>query len=367
MKIKFNQIKVNKLVEGYCDDGDDGVRSYAGRLDIRPPYQREFVYDAKKSEAVIHSLLKDYPLNVMYWAVNDDDHYEIIDGQQRTISICQYATNIYPISGPNGEVWYFDGLPKDKQDQILNYELMIYFCEGSDSERLEWFQIINLAGMVLTKQELRNTNYAGKWLYEAKRYFSKPGCPAYSEWGDYIKGSAIRQEYLETALKWIVGRNGKIEKYMADHRKDKTADELWKHFNNALTWASTTFTDYNGAMKGLDWGYLYNEHNTRKLNPKSLTKRVDELMKNEAVTSKRGIYEYLLTGKEKHLSIRAFDQNQRRTAYARQQGVCIKCKKEFKFGEMEADHIKPWHEGGLTTADNCQMLCKEHNRLKGGK
>lgn len=361
MEIELTKISVKDLVKDYEDDAEGGVFGYGGKLDIRPPYQREFVYDSKERNKVIDTLTSDFPLNVMYWSVRDNETYEVIDGQQRTISICQYVDGDF--------AWndlYFHNLTDDQQEQILNYELMVYLCKGTDSERLAWFETINIAGKVLTKQELRNATYAGPWLSDAKKHFSKTGCPAYVVGGDFMNGSPIRQDYLETVLDWISG--GEIREYMGKHQNNSKANELWVYFQNVITWVNATFYEKRKKlMKGQPWGALYNEYKDVALDPDALEKRISALIQDPDVSNQRGIYLYVLNGKEKHLNIRQFDERMRLSAFERQKGVCPDCGKTFKIEEMEADHITPWHEGGKTEADNCQMLCIHDNRKKGGK
>jgi len=296
----------------------------------------------------------------MYWVKNKDGTYEVMDGQQRTISFCEYVKGNFSL-----DYKYFHNLTKDEQEQILNYKLMIYFCEGKDKEKLDWFKIINIAGLKLTDQELRNAIYSGTWLSDAKRYFSKSGCPAYSIASDYMKGSPIRQDYLETAINWI--SKGKIEEYMAKNQHKPDANKLWLYFQSVINWIKAVFPNYRKEMKGVDFGILYNEFKDKELDSKKIEKEIVKLMQDEDVTKKSGIYPYILTKNEKYLNIRAFTDRQKREAYERQKGICPKCKKQFEIGEMEADHIKPWHEGGKTIAKNCQMLCKEDNRIKSGK
>lgn len=294
----------------------------------------------------------------MYWAVREDGNFEIIDGQQRTISICQYVNNDFSING-----LAFHNLPKDKQEQILDYKLMVYFCSGTDSEKLDWFETINIAGEELTPQELKNAVYSGLWVSDAKRYFSKNSRPKIGD--DYLTGSANRQEYLETAIDWI--SEGKIKDYMSKHQHDKDAKILWDYFKAVIDWTKANFTNYRKEMKGVAFGILYNEFKDKKIDAKKLEKEIAILMEDEDVTNKKGIYSYVLTRKEKFLNIRSFNDRQKREAYERQKSVCPVCKKKWKIEEMEADHITPWHEGGKTHADNCQMLCKEDNRRKSGK
>ena len=360
MKIELKEITVRDLANGYKDNAEEGVFGYGGKLDIRPPYQREFIYKDKQRDAVIDTITKKFPLNTMYWSVRKDGNYEIIDGQQRTISVCQYVKGDFSING-----LAFHNLPKDKQEQILNYSLMVYFCSGTESERLDWFRIINIAGEKLTDQELRNAVYSGSWVSDAKRYFSKTGCVAYQIGSDYLSGSAIRQEYLETAIDWI--SKGQIEDYMSKHQHDKDAKVLWGYFQDVINWVKSVFINYRKEMKGVPFGILYNEFKNKKVNANKLEKEIAKLMEDEDVTNKKGIYSYVLTGKEKFLNIRSFTEKQKREAYERQKGVCPACKKKWKIEEMEADHITPWHEGGKTITENCQMLCKDDNRRKSGK
>lgn len=360
MEITLHQIKIRDLVEDYCDSAEDGVRAYGGKLDVRPPYQREFVYKEKQRDAVIDTLTQGFPLNVMYWAVREDGTYEIIDGQQRTISICQYVT------GDFAHIFrYFHNLTNDEQQQILNYELQVYLCSGTDSEKLKWFKTINIAGEELTEQELRNAVYAGPWLADAKRYFSKGNCAAYNMANRYICGEVNRQAYLETAIRWI--SDGNIEPYMAKHQHDGNAVALWNYFSNVINWVKAIFPKYRKEMKGVDWGTLYHHYHTVDFDSKKLETEVSRLMSDSDVQRKKGIYEYVLDGNERHLDIRAFDQNMRREVYERQLGVCPICGEHFEIEQMEADHITPWCQGGRTVADNCQMLCVKCNREKGGK
>lgn len=369
MKIDLHKIPVRKVIAEYKDSAEEGVVAYGGKLDIRPKYQREFVYKGHQRDAVIETIKNGFPLNVMYWVKTDEGNFEVLDGQQRTISIGQYVNGDFSLNDR-----FFHNLTAEEQERILNYELMIYFCEGTDKERLDWFRIINIAGEKLTDQELRNAVYTGPWLSDAKLKFSKSNCVAYllsNDDGQLMSGSPIRQEYLETALSWI--NNGKIEDYMAKHQHDKNADKLWQYFQDVITWTRKTFTNYRKEMNSVQWGELYNEFKDNKLNAAKLETEIKELMQDEDVTKKSGIYAFVLTRQEKHLSIRAFTDKMKREAYEQQNGVCSFCKKEkrekikWDISEMEADHTTPWHEGGKTVAENCQMLCKDHNRTKSGK
>jgi hypothetical protein len=361
MNINLKEITVRELTDGYKDNAENGVVGYGGKLNIRPPYQREFIYKDKQREAVIDTVTNDFPLNVMYWAVREDGYFEVIDGQQRTISICQYVKGKFSFRN-----MYFNNLQKNEQEQILNYKLMVYLCSGVDSEKLEWFETINIAGERLTKQELRNAVYHGSWVSDAKRYFSKSGCPAHKIASDYLNGSAIRQEYLETAVEWI--SNGKIEKYMSEHQHDVNALALWNYFQSVITWVQGTFTVKRSKfMKGVDWGTLYNRYKDVVLDTKSIETETAKLIADDDVTKKSGIYPYILTKDEHYLSIRQFTDSMKQKVYEKQEGICANCKKHFELSETEADHITPWHEGGKTVEENCQILCRECNRRKSGK
>jgi hypothetical protein len=360
MKIELKEITARELTNGYKDNAQDGVVGFGGKLDIRPPYQREFIYKDKQRDAVIDTVAKNFPLNVMYWAVRENGNYEVIDGQQRTISLCQY------VNGDFAHMFkYFHNLPADKQAQILNYKLMVYLCSGTDSEKLEWFKTINIAGEELTAQELRNAVYAGSWVSDAKRYFSKNGCVAYKIGNDYLSGSAIRQEYLETAIDWI--SKGNIEAYMSKHQHDANASALWRYFQDVISWVEATFTEYRKQMKGVDWGALHRKYKNEIYDAQAIEKEIAKLILDDDVDNKKGIYPYILTRDEKYLSLRAFSDALKQKVYEKQNGLCALCGKHFEPDEMEADHIKPWCEGGKTSAENCQMLCRDCNRRKSNK
>lgn len=359
MKIQLKEISIREVTSDYLNNNEEGVVGYFGKLNIRPKYQREFVYKDKQRDAVIETLRKNFPLNVMYWVKNENETYEVLDGQQRTISICEYVAGKFSLN-----YQYFHNLEDVEKDQILDYKLMVYFCEGNDKEKLDWFKTINIAGEKLTDQELRNAIYTGPWLTDAKKYFSKSGCPAYNVASDYLNGSPIRQDYLETAISWI--SDEKIEQYMADNQHKPNANELWLYFQSVISWVKTVFPNYRREMKGVSFGTLYNKHKTNEFDSKKLEEEVVKLMQDEDVTKKSGIYEYVLNRNERSLSIRAFTDKQKREAYEKQVGICVKCKAHFEIDEMEADHIKPWHEGGKTNSENCQMLCKQDNRIKSG-
>lgn len=390
MKIELNKIKIRDVVEGYRDSAEEGVTAYGGRLDVRPKYQREFVYKGHQRDAVINTIRNGFPLNVMYWVKTDlsdfvktnlvsnyliktdlvkngEGSFEVLDGQQRTISIGQYVKGDFSIR-VNGLDYFFHNLTDTEQEQILNYELMIYFCEGTDKEKLDWFEIINIAGEKLFKQELRNAVYTGSWLSDAKLKFSKSNCAAYllaNDGGALVSGSPIRQEFLERALFWI--NNEDINGYMAKHQHDYNADELWNYFQDVIAWVHKTFIVYRREMKGIEWGLYYNRFKNENYDTSKIEDDILKLIEDEDVQSVSGIYEYILTRNEKYLNLRAFDDKIKRKVYEKQKGVCVWCKEKFDIEEMEADHIKPWHEGGQTVIGNCQMLCKEDNRKKSGK
>lgn len=374
MKIEQKMITVREVAENYRDDDEGGVVGYAGKLNIRPKYQREFIYDAKQRDAVVETIRKGFPLNVMYWAVNEDGTYEVIDGQQRTISFCQYATGTFSISIDDHPM-AMHNLTQPQKDQILNYELMVYVCEGNEQDKLDWFKTVNIAGVKLTEQELRNAVYTGPWLTHAKSIFSKTNGPAYGLSSRYVPGTPIKQELLEKALKWK--SRDHIEQYMADHQHDQNANELWTYFQNVIWWVQQTFTTYRREMKGVEWGPLYDQFKDDKLDTTELERRTAMLMQDPDVTRRKGIYTYLLTGDERYLSIRQFDDRDKRAAFERQNHKCangIRCRTpgnddgqhDFEIGEMEGDHIKPWSKGGKTLAENCQMLCIPCNRYKSG-
>ncbi|MGN1372558.1 MAG: HNH endonuclease family protein [Candidatus Coproplasma sp.] len=363
MKIELHELTVREIANGYIDNAEEGVKGYGGLLNIRPKYQREFVYDDAKRNAVIGTINKGFPLNVMYWVKNEDGTFEVLDGQQRTVSFCQYVNGDFSLNNKA-----FHNLTNTEKNAILDYKCMVYFCEGNDLEKLEWFKTINIAGEKLTDQELRNAVYTGEWLTSAKLKFSKSNCAAYNLANKYVNGSPIRQDYLETAISWI--NDGKIEEYMSIHQHDPNANELWAYFLSVITWVESTFVKYRKEMKGINWGALYNRFHGQIFDTAKLENQIADLMMDDDVTNKKGIYYYVLTGEEKYLSLRQFTESQKRTVYERQGGICPHCvnehrqKTHYEYIEMEGDHITPWSEGGKTNIENCQMLCKEHNRKK---
>ena len=392
MKIELHQIKVRELCASYDDRSiqEEGITGYGGRLNIRPKYQREFVYDEKKRNAVMDTVWQGFPLNVMYWvktnptsssdsgpASSSDSGpmYELLDGQQRTISICSFIAGEYMMLF-DGNLLGFHNMTVEQQNRILDYELQVYICEGTDEEKLKWFRTINIAGEKLTDQEIRNAIYSGSWVTQAKRRFSKTGCVAYKTGSDYMSGSPIRQDYFETALRWIADYQGlkaegdklPIDTYMVLHQHDTDADELWQYFQNVINWIKIHFTKlYKKEMKGVEWGLLYNKYKDTTLTATVIGEEVALLMRDSDVQKKSGIFWYVFDHDERHLGIRAFDDNTKREVYERQGGICPLCSKHFEIEQMEADHIKPWVEGGRTVADNCQMLCRDCNRRKSSK
>lgn len=373
MIIKSENKKIKDVFNGYVDRDDEGVFAYGGKLAIRPPYQREFVYNIKQSEDVIHTILKGFPLNVMYWVKTGEDTYEVLDGQQRTLSVMRYLDHKYPIK-LNGQSYYIDSLPDDYYKVIMEYEFMVYVCEGEESEKLEWFKIVNVAGEELKDQELRNSVYTGKWLSDAKKHFSKRNCAAKGLSDRYIKGDPNRQELLEKALKGICEYQGikEITEYMSLHKTDNDADELWQYFQDVMNWVSKIFPEYYSDMKGLDWCHLYNKYSKNSYNSSTMKSEVKRLHEDDDVGKRNGIYEFLLCRNTdpfagRFLNLRSFEKRDKIAAYSRQNGICPICNKKFKYEEMEGDHIKPWSKGGKTVPENCQMLCKDCNAKKTDK
>lgn len=365
MKLEERKIKVEEIVKGYTDDNENGCTAMDGNLIIRPEYQREFVYDDKRRDLVIQTVSKNLPLNVMYWVKRDDGKYEVLDGQQRTISVCQFVNSVFSTKNFGGVTKYFHNLSPLERKQVLDYEFTIYVCEGTVEEKLEWFKIINVAGEPLNEQELRNSTYTGRWLTACKKYFSKTSCVAYKIGNKLLKGTPIRQDYFETVLDWI--SEGNIDSYMSAHQNDPTATEIISYYENVIRWVNDLFPYYRKEMKGIKWGELYNKYKEVQFDPEVLEDTVKNLMIDDEVTKKAGIYNYIFTKDEKYLSLRNFDNSVKREAYEKIDGICPCCGKHFELEEMEADHIIPWSKGGKTVADNCQLLCRNCNRKKSDK
>lgn len=363
MKFNIQQIPLRDIYEGYSDDEENGVYAYGRKLCCRPAYQREFIYKDKQRDAVVESVMRDMPLNVFYWSQNEnpDTHeitYELMDGQQRTLSLMQYIDGEFSVN-----YQYFFNLTDSQKNQILDYKLTVYICEGTDEEKLDWFQTINIAGEKLTDQELLNAIYSGKWVTDAKRYFSKNNCVASNLASDYMNGNPIRQDYLHTVLEWKADEeNIAVEEYMARHQHDNSANTLWRYFQNVINWVKVTFPVKRKIMKGLPWGIYYNALKNNNYDSDALEIRIKELLLDDDVTNLKGIYIYLLTGKEKHLNIRAFSESDKMRKYKEQGGVCPMCGETFLYEKMDGDHILPWSQGGKTEYSNLQMLCIACNR-----
>ncbi|MBQ6204056.1 MAG: DUF262 domain-containing protein, partial [Prevotella sp.] len=368
MTIEKKEITVREITEGYVNNDDEGIRGYGGLLDIRPKYQREFIYSDKEQAAVINTVLHGYPLNVMYWVKRTDADapcpYEVMDGQQRTLSICEYVAKKFSFDFKN-----FDNQPSDIQKRILDYKLDIYVCEGEDSEKLEWFKTINIAGKPLNEQEIQNAVYAGPFVSDAKRHFSKRNCGAAQLSKDLVPGSPIRQELLKKALEWMAahetrqGHRQTAVGYMKDHQHDPNANNLWTYFQTVLNWATTNFDikRFKKIMNGLDWAFFYDNYGPpHTLDTVALGKRISELMLDtDEIQKPGGIIPYVLTGDERYLDLRGFPEKIKLAVWEQQEHKCAICGREFDFEFMEGDHITPWHEGGRTVAENCQMLCRE--------
>ena len=373
MTIKQIEVTVGDIARGYINSEEQGVRGYGGQLDIRPPYQREFIYNENEQQAVISTVLKGYPLNVMYWVRRSEDAecpYEVMDGQQRTLSLCEYVDGKFAYDFKN-----FFNQPADIQKLILDYPLTIYLCEGEPSEKLEWFKTINIAGKPLNEQEINNAVYAGPFVTDAKRHFSKSNCGAYRLGKDLVNGTPIRQEFLKKALEWMSehetreGKPQSVVGYMAEHQHDPNANNLWTYFQNVLNWTITNFDlkKFKKIMKGLNWALYYDKYHSTTLDTADLASRISKLILDSDVQKQMGIIPYVLTGDERHLDLRCFPDDIKQAVWEKQHHICPSCQKEFDYEFMEGDHITPWREGGRTVIENCQMLCRECNRRKGGR
>lgn len=373
MTIKQIDVTVGEITKGYINNEEQGVRGYGGLLDIRPPYQREFIYNENEQRAVIDTVLQNYPLNIMYWVKRSEDAecpYEVMDGQQRTLSLCEYVADTFAVDFKN-----FSNQPADVRKKILDYKLTIYVCEGEESEKLEWFKTINIAGKPLNEQEIRNAVYAGPFVSDAKKHFSKSNCGAYRLGKDLVNGSPIRQDFLKKALEWMANhenRQGKYQSavgYMAMHQHDPNAIPLWTYFQNILNWAISTFNmkKFKKIMKGLDWDKFYDLYHESSLEVEKMEKQIVDLMGDDEIQRPQGIIPYVLTGDERCLDLRSFPEKIKLAVWEKQNHKCAICGKEFDIEFMEGDHITPWREGGRTDIENCQMLCRECNRRKGSK
>lgn len=383
-------LKTDVTVKDVCDGfvynelEGKGLFGLSGKLTIQPEYQRNYIYaDGKKDVAVIESILKGYPLGLIYFNKVSDDVLEVLDGQQRITSFGRYVTDKFAIKDENGMEQYFSGIASDKQSKILETPLLIYECEGTESEIKEWFKTINIAGVPLNQQELLNAVYSGTFVTLGKAEFSNSQNSNIQKWSAYISGSVNRQAYLECALDWV--SKGNIGDYMSRHRYDKNITELKAYFNSVIDWVSTVFVDVESEMQGLDWGRLYEEHHKKSYNPAKVSKEVKSLYGDSYIKNRKGIFEYILGGSvdTKLLDVRVFDEATKKSVYTAQttkaessgKSNCPLCavghdvnkSKIWKLNEMDADHVAAWSKGGATNIKNCQMLCKTHNRAKGNR
>lgn len=379
-------ITIEDICQGfvYNEYEGKGLFGFSGKLTIQPEYQRNYIYaDGKKDVAVIDSIIKGYPLGLIYFVKTAEDKYEVLDGQQRITSFGRFYTDKFPITDNNDIPHYFSGLAENIKKKIRETKLTIYICEGEESEIKEWFETINIAGIPLNEQELANAIHSGPFITKAKEEFSNSNNANIQKWSAYLSGSVLRQDYLRTALSWV--SKGEIDKYMSKHRFDNNINELKAYFNSVIDWISSVFIDVENSMKGLAWGDLYEKYHHNSYNPTEIHNKLQELLQDEYVGNTKGIYEYLLCGciDTKLLNIRVFDEKTKQVVYKRQttdainKGVsnCPLCAigndsnklRIWKLNEMDADHVTAWSKGGETNIDNCQMLCKTHNRAKGNK
>ncbi len=377
-------LTVKDISEGfvYNDYEGKGLFGWGGRLTIQPEYQRNYIYaDGKRDVAVIQSLLKGYPLGLLYFVKVGEEKYEILDGQQRVTSFGRYITSKFAIKDENGMEQYFDGLSEDKREKILNAPLTIYICEGEESEIKEWFKTINIAGVPLNNQELLNAIYSGPFVTKAREEFSNSQNANIQKWSAYIKGDVNRQDYLSTALNWVSKAN--VDNYMSQHRYDNSITELKAYFDSVITWASTVFKDIKSDMKGLEWGRLYETYHKNSYDPNKVSEMLCQLYADPQVQDTKGICEYILgeCKDTKLLNIRVFDDNTKRIVYEKQSqdakeiSNCPLCamgndnnkNRIWELKEMDADHVQAWSKGGSTDIENCQMLCQTHNRAKGNR
>jgi len=382
-------ITVRDICEGfvYNELEGKGLFGLAGKLTIQPEYQRNYIYASidggKKEVAVIDSILKDYPIGLIYFNKISDDKFEVLDGQQRITSLGRFITNKFAIKDENGMEQYFSGIAKDKQNKILEAKLLIYECEGTESEIKEWFRTINIAGVPLNDQELLNAVYSGPFVTLCKEEFSNSQNANIQKWSAYVSGTANRQDFLKTALEWV--SKEKVGDYMSKHRYDKDISELKTYFNSVIDWVSSVFIDVENEMKGLEWGRLYESYHKLSYDPTKLSAQVQKLYADPYVKSRKGIFEYILGGSidTKLLEVRVFDEATKKSIYTTQttkakeksESNCPLCaighdankSKIWSSDEMDADHVAAWSKGGATKPENCQMLCKTHNRAKGNR
>ena len=368
----------------YSELEGKGLFGWGGRLVIQPEYQRNYIYaDGKRDVAVVDSLLKGYPIGLIYFVKTEDGRYEVLDGQQRITSFGRFVRGKFPVLDADGMPHYFDGLNEDERNRILTSRLTVYVCEGTETEIKEWFRTINIAGVPLVEQELLNAIYSGPFVTAAKEVFSNSGNATMQKWKCYVAGDERRQKVLETALAWV--SKGAIEDYMGKHRHDADCDELKAYFNSVIDWIDGVFRGVKDEMCGLEWGRLYEKYHAQAYDPAKVWERVEALYVDEFVTDRKGIFEFVLGGEKetKLLNVRVFSEKEKKQMYAKQtadaerKGVsnCPLCavghaanaKQIWKLGEMDADHVAAWSKGGATDIANCQMLCKTHNRAKGNR
>lgn len=386
MKTTLQQYTVKELCNGfvYNEFEGKGLFGLSGKLTIQPEYQRNYIYaDGKRDVAVINSLLKGYPLGLIYFNKKPNGDLEVLDGQQRITSIGRYVTDRFAVKDQKGMEQYFRSLAKNLKEQIENSTLLIYECEGTEKEIKDWFETINIQGIPLNRQELLNAIYSGPFVTLAKEEFSNSKNARVQKWSAYIRGDVKRQEYLERALDWV--SHGNIDNYMSIHRYDNNINELKTYFNTVIDWADSVFSMVEPEMRGLEWGRLYEEYHKNSYNPKQVEKEVNTLLEDDCIQSPKGVFEYILSGKTmpQLLNIRVFDDRTKRkvynkqTEYAKAKGIsnCPLCAqgheanktKIWELKDMDADHVTAWSKGGNTDIQNCQMLCKTHNRAKGNK
>lgn len=382
------EITVKDICDGfvYSELEGKGLFGLSGKLTIQPEYQRNYIYASeggKREVAVIESILKGYPIGLIYFNKVNVEKFEVLDGQQRITSLGRFLTNKFAIKDENGNEQLFGGFASDKKNKILNTKLLIYECEGTESEIKEWFKTINIAGVPLNSQELLNAVYSGPFVTLAKEEFSNSKNSNIQKWSAYIIGTANRQDFLERGLEWVSKDN--ISEYMSRHRFDKNITELKDYFTSVIDWVSTVFIDVEREMKGLEWGRLYETYKKNPYNSKTVSDEVKKLYGDPYVNNRRGIFEYILGGSidTKLIEVRVFDDVTKKSVYAKQTALaekkgisnCPLCElghhsnktKIWKLTEMDADHVKAWSKGGATDIKNCEMLCKTHNRVKGNK
>lgn len=379
-------ITIRDIIDGfeYNELEGKGLFGWGGKLTIQPEYQRNYIYaDGKRDVAVIDSILKGYPIGVLYFNQTSDDSYEVLDGQQRITSIGRFVAGKFAVRDANGHEQYFSGMSQSQQETILGKELLIYVCEGDEPEIKDWFRTINIAGVPLEAQEIRNAVYSGPFVTKAKEVFSNSGSAYINMWSSYLSGDVKRQAYLERALDWV--SSGQIDDYMSKHRRDDSIDELKHHFDTVIGWISGVFRDVESEMKGLDWGRLYDTYYTTEYDAADVSRQVHALYADPYVKNRRGVFEYILGGSTdtKLLEVRIFDEATKRSVYTRQTDAarekgtsnCSYCAighdanraKIWALSDMDADHVTAWSKGGATDIANCELLCKPHNRAKGNR